>query len=256
MNTTETISHLQSLRGKRPLTMLTAYDYPTARMLDEAGVDMILVGDSLGNVVMGFPDTTHVTMAHMLHHGEIVARAAKNSLVIIDMPIHTYDTPEQAVESARILMSTGAGAVKLEGGREKAAHIAAITHTGIPVMGHIGLMPQKVIEEGGYKMKGKSEADALALIEDIQAVAAAGAFAAVIECTKSDTAARITKHSSIPTIGIGSGHGTCDGEVIVFHDLVGACPWFTPAFVTPHAHIAEDALRAVREWIENLSLPS
>lgn len=250
------LSRIRELRGVRPITMLTAYDYPTARLLDETGIDMILVGDSLGMVVLGFPDTTHVTLEHMLHHGEAVARGAKNALVIIDMPIHTYDTPEQAVVTARRLMATGADAVKLEGGREKAAHIAAVTGAGIPVMAHIGLLPQKVLEEGGYRQKGKSEAEAEALLADIRSVAEAGAFAAVVECTKATTAARITQHSPIPTIGIGSGHGNCDGEVAVIHDLVGAFPWFVPSFVQQRAHIAADIASAVSEWSRSLAIPA
>lgn len=250
------LSRIRELRGVRPITMLTAYDYPTARLLDETGVDMILVGDSLGMVVLGFPDTTHVTLEHMLHHAEAVVRGARNALVIVDMPIHTYDTPEQALATARRLMGTGAAAVKLEGGREKAEHIAAITRAGIPVMAHIGLLPQKVLEEGGYKQKGKSEAEAEAMLADIRAVAEAGAFAAVVECTKGATAARITHSSPIPTIGIGSGRGNCDGEVAVIHDLVGAFPWFVPSFVTQRAHIAADIAHAVSEWSQSLALPS
>lgn len=256
MNPHPAIAHIGELRGIRPISMLTAYDYPTARLLDETGVDLLLVGDSLGMVVLGFPDTTHVTLTHMLHHGEAVVRGAKKAPVIIDMPIHTYDTPEQAVETAKALMQTGAAAVKLEGGREKAEHIAAVTRTGIPVMAHIGLLPQKVLEEGGYRQKGKSEAEAEAMIADILAVAEAGAFAAVIECTKGATAARITRQSPIPTIGIGSGSGNCDGEVAVIHDLVGSFPWFVPSFVTQRACVAGEIARAACEWKETLRMPS
>lgn len=249
------LSRIRELRGVRPITMLTAYDYPTARLLDETGVDMILVGDSLGMVMLGFPDTTHVTLEHMLHHGEAVVRGVKNALVVIDMPIHTYDTPEQALATARRLMSTGAAAVKLEGGREKAGHIAAVTGAGIPVMAHIGLLPQKVLEEGGYRQKGKSEAEAEALLDDIRAVAEAGAFSAVVECTKGATAARITQNSPIPTIGIGSGQGNCDGEVAVIHDLVGSFPWFVPSFVKQRAQVGAEIARAVTEWSQSLLLP-
>ncbi len=256
MNAHPTIASLGELRGVRPISMLTAYDYPTGRLLDESGVDMILVGDSLGMVVLGYPDTTHVTLAHMMHHGEAVVRGVKKAPVIVDMPIHTYDIPEQALDTAATLMQTGAAAVKLEGGREKAAHIAAITAAGIPVMAHIGLLPQKVLEEGGYKQKGKSEAEAEAMIEDILAVADAGAFAAVVECTKGATAARITRQSPIPTIGIGSGSGNCDGEVAVIHDLVGAFPWFVPSFVAQKADVAGNIARAVNEWRDSLRIPS
>lgn len=140
-----------SRKGGKPIAMLTAYDYPTARTLDEAGVDILLVGDSLGMVVLGYPDTTHVTLAHMLHHGEAVARAAKRALVVVDLPINTYDTPEQALDTARKLVAAGAGAVKLEGGCDKEAHIAAITAAGIPVMGHIGLLPRTFSRKAATK---------------------------------------------------------------------------------------------------------
>ena len=246
------IEAILARKGKAPVAELTAYDYPTARLVDEAGVDMILVGDSLGMTMLGYPDTTHVTLAHMLHHGECVARAAKNALVILDMPIHTFDTPEQAVENARKLMATGVDAVKLEGGVSKEAEIRAIVQAGIPVQAHIGLLPQKVKEEGGYRMKGKTDAEAEALMADLQAVVRAGAFSVVIECTRHSVAAMLTAASQIPTIGIGSGHGTCHGEVSVFHDLVGGFPWFIPGFVQPKANISDDITRAVTEWKNEL----
>ena len=241
--------------GKSPISQLTAYDYPTARMLDEAGVDMILVGDSLGMMVLGYPDTTHVTMQHMLHHAEGVVRGAKNALVVVDMPIHSFDTPEMALENARLLMQTGADAVKLEGGTAQESAIRAITSAGIPLQAHIGLLPQKVKEEGGYHMKGKSDVEAEALRKDLEAVIRAGAFSVVIECTRHSVAAALTKISSIPTIGIGSGHGTCHGEVCVFHDLVGGFPWFVPGFVTPGANISGEISRAVNQWKCGLLLP-
>lgn len=250
------IERIRALRGQRPITELTAYDYPTARLLDEAGIDMILVGDSVGMVVMGYEDTTEVTLADMLHHGRLAARGAKDAVVILDMPIHTYDTPEQAVETARKLMETGVDAVKLEGGTAKEAHIRAIVQAGIPVQAHIGLLPQKVREEGGYRMKGKTDEEAAALMEDIQAVARAGAFSVVIECTKKDVAAAITAASPIPTIGIGAGHGTCDGEVSVIHDLVGGFPWFTPSFITPRAAVGAEISRAAKEWAADLLVPA
>ena len=255
MTSSEKIAAIQAKMGKAPISQLTAYDYPTARMIDEAGIDMILVGDSLGMTMLGFPDTTHVTLEHMLHHGECVARAAKRALVILDMPIHSFDTPEQAVENARKLMATGVDAVKLEGGVSKEAEIRAIVQAGIPVQAHIGLLPQKVKEEGGYRMKGKTDAEAEALMADLQAVVRAGAFSVVIECTRHSVAAMLTAASPVPTIGIGSGHGTCHGEVSVFHDLVGGFPWFTPGFVKPKANIAEHIIRGVTEWKEELLLP-
>ena len=253
-----TISKIQNIlacRGKRPVAELTAYDYPTARLLDEAGVDILLVGDSLGMMMLGFPDTTHVTLAHMLHHTEAVARAHSKSLLVSDMPIHTYDTPEQAVATAQALVEAGAEAVKLEGGVDKEAHIRAIVQAGIPVQGHIGLLPQKIKEDGGYRMRGKTDEEAAALMADMEAVVRAGAFSVVIECTNSTVAARLTQASPIITIGIGAGHGTCDGEVQVFHDLVGGFPWFVPRFAAPGAHIADDISRAATSWAASLRLP-
>lgn len=253
MNTPlEQAAAIRSRKGGKPIAMLTAYDYPTARTLDEAGVDILLVGDSLGMVVLGYPDTTHVTLAHMLHHGEAVARAAKRALVVVDLPINTYDTPEQALDTSRQLVAAGAGAVKLEGGCDKESHIAAITAAGIPVMAHIGLLPQNVLKEGGYKMKGKTDSEIAQLHADAQAVARAGAFSTVIECTRADTARSITEACPIPTIGIGSGTHCCDGEVAVISDLVGAFPWFVPAFVQPRAHIAESITDAVQAWMRDV----
>ena len=243
------IDAILARKGKTPVAELTAYDYPTARMVDEAGVDMILVGDSLGMVMLGFPDTTHVTLAHMLHHVEAVARAAKRAVVIADMPINTYNTPEQALETARALMAVGADAVKLEGGVAVEAQIRAITQAGIPVQGHIGLLPQKVKEEGGYRMHGKTDEEAAAIMRDMEAVVRAGAFSVVIECTRHSVARAITEACPIVTIGIGAGRGTCDGEVAVYHDLVGGYPWFTPSFARPKARIADDITRAVKEYI-------
>lgn len=249
------IERILSLRGKRPISELTAYDYPTARMLDEAGIDMLLVGDSLGMVVMGYPDTTSVTLEDMLHHGRMVARACKNALVILDMPIHTFDTPQQALQTAQRMMETGVDAVKLEGGAAKEEHIRTIVGAGIPVQAHIGLLPQKVKEEGGFHMKGKTAEEAAAIMRDMEAVARAGAFSVVIECTRKDAAAAITAASPIPTIGIGAGHATCDGEVCVFHDLVGGYPWFVPSFISPKADIAAEITRAAKEWASELSMP-
>ncbi|MBR2127079.1 MAG: 3-methyl-2-oxobutanoate hydroxymethyltransferase [Akkermansia sp.] len=249
------IAAIIARKGHTPVSELTAYDYPTARLVDEAGVDMILVGDSLGMVMLGYPDTTHVTLAHMLHHVEAVARAAQHAVVIADMPIHTYDTPEQALATAHALMAVGADAVKLEGGAAMEAQIRAITQAGIPVQGHIGLLPQKVREDGGYRMRGKTDEEAAALMRDMEAVVRAGAFSVVIECTKHSVAKAITEACPIITIGIGAGRGTCDGEVAVFHDLVGGYPWFTPSFARPKANIAGEITRAVKEYIAEVRQP-
>lgn len=249
------IASILEKKGKKAISQLTAYDYPTARMLDEAGVDMILVGDSLGMMMLGFPDTTHVTMNHMIHHGECVARAVKNAVVVIDMPIHSYDTPQQALANARRLMETGADAVKLEGGVAQEEQIRAIVNAGIPVQGHIGLLPQKVKEEGGYRIKGKTEDEAAAIMQDLEAVIRAGAFCVVIECTKQTLAAELTRRSTIPTIGIGSGAATCHGEVAVIHDLVGGYPWFVPGFAKQFGNVAREITRAAEEWMKHLQLP-
>lgn len=253
--TNQKIEKILACKGKRPVSELTAYDYPTARLLDEAGVDMLLVGDSLGMMMLGYPDTTSVTLAHMLHHTEAVARAHPRALLVADIPIHTFDTPAQALETARALMAAGAEAVKLEGGADKEAHICAIASAGIPIQAHIGLLPQKVKEDGGYRMRGKTEAEAAALLADLEAVTRAGAFSVVIECTHADVAARLTAASSIITIGIGAGHGTCDGEVQVYHDLVGGFPWFVPRFAAPGAHISQDIVQAAQAWRQSLRLP-
>lgn len=234
-------------RGER-ITALTAYDYPTARLLDESGIDMILVGDSLGMVVLGYDDTTQVTLEEMVHHTRAVARGVKRALLIGDLPIHTYDTPAQAVASARALIEAGAQAVKLEGGVSHVPQIEAIVAEGIPLMGHIGMLPQSVREEGGYKVKGRTQTEAEALVRDGQAVEKAGAFAVVLEIVSPETARQITSALEIPTIGIGSGEH-CDGQILVTHDLIGLFPWFTPKFVSPEARVADEIRRAVQVFI-------
>ena len=235
-------------RGEK-ITALTAYDYPTARLLDETGIDIILVGDSLAMVVLGYEDTTGVTLEEMLHHTRAVARGVKQALLVADMPIHTYDTPEQAVETARKFVDAGAGAVKLEGGLSYVEQIEAITQAGIPFMAHIGMLPQRVREEGGYRIKGRTQSEAEALLTDARAVEKAGAFSVVLEIVVADVARQITNAIGIPTIGIGSGKH-CDGQILVTHDLIGLFPWFTPKFVSPEARVAEEIRRAVRAFIE------
>jgi 3-methyl-2-oxobutanoate hydroxymethyltransferase len=234
-------------RGEK-ITALTAYDYPTARLLDESGIDVILVGDSLGMVVLGYEDTTEVTLADMVHHTRAVARGVKRALLVGDLPIHTYDDAEQAVTSARALMAAGAQAVKFEGGASHVAQIEAIVGAGIPVMGHIGMLPQSVREEGGYKVKGRTQAEAEALLADAAAVEKAGVFAVVLEIVAPEAARQITKELEIPTIGIGSG-SHCDGQILVTHDLIGLFPWFTPKFVSPEARVADDIRRAAQAFI-------
>ena len=235
-------------RGEK-ITALTAYDYPTARLLDESGIDIILVGDSVGMVVLGYSDTTRVTLDEMLHHTRAVARGVKHALLVADMPIHTYDTPEQAVKTAKQFVEIGAQAVKLEGGANRVAEIEAITQAGIPFMAHIGMLPQSVREERGYKVKGRTQSEASALIADARAVEEAGAFSVVLEIVVADIAKQITNAVSIPTIGIGSGEH-CDGQILVTHDLIGLFPWFTPKFVSPAARVAEEIRRAATAFIE------
>src|SRR5438876_5982436 len=235
-------------RGEK-VTALTAYDYPTARLLDESGINVILVGDSLGMVVLGYEDTTLVTLEEMLHHTRAVARGVKSALVVGDMPIHTFETPEQAVATAKQFVDAGAQAVKLEGGASHVAHIEAITRAGIPFMAHVGMLPQHVREQGGYKVKGKTQSEAEALIADAMAVEKAGAFSVVLEIVVPEIAKQITNALGVPTIGIGSGE-QCDGQILVTHDLIGLFPWFTPKFVSPEARVADEIRKAARAFIE------
>lgn len=232
--------------------MLTAYDYPTARLLDEGGVDVLLVGDSLGMVVLGFPDTTHVTLDHMLHHVAAVARAKPRALIVGDLPIHTYDTPDQALETARRLVTAGAEAVKLEGGVRQAEKIRAITAAGIPVLGHLGMLPQRVHEEGGYRKKGKTPEQIEAIREGAQAIIDAGVCAIVFESIIPEAARMLTPALAVPTIGIGCGDHTCDGEVAVVTDLLGTYPWFVPPFAKPEADVASITREAVRSYVSRV----
>ncbi len=244
-----TFAELRDRKRKgEKLAVLTAYDYPTARLLDESQVDILLVGDSLGMVVLGYADTTSVTMEDILHHVRPVARGTKHAPVVADLPISSYDSPTQAVENGRRLMAAGAHAVKFEGGADFADHAAALTADGIPVMGHIGMLPQRVREEGGYKIKGKTPVEAERLEADARALEAAGVFAIVLELVQADAARRISAALAIPTIGIGSGRG-CDGQVLVSHDLIGLFPWFTPKFVSPKAAVGQAIREAAAAFI-------
>lgn len=247
-----TAEQIRARKGGKRLSALTAYDYPTARLLDEAGTDLILVGDSLGMVVLGYPDTTFVTLDHILHHTEAVARGAKNALIIGDLPINTYNTPEEALKNAQALVTAGAQAVKLEGGVRQAEKIKAITEGGIPVVGHLGMLPQRVKEEGGYKKKGKSDSEIEALLEGASALQDAGCFAIVLESVIPDVATQLTKILKIPTIGIGCGGETCDGEIAVITDVIGSYPWFVPPFATQRAEIAKEITRAVKDFLDSL----
>jgi 3-methyl-2-oxobutanoate hydroxymethyltransferase len=239
----------RSMKQRRQkITALTAYDYPTARLLDESGIDIVLVGDSLGMVVLGYEDTTRVTLEEMLHHTRAVARGVSRALVIADMPIHTYDRPEEALVTARKFIDAGAQGVKLEGGTSHVAQIQAITSAGIPFMAHIGMLPQSVREEGGYKVKGRTQSEIEALLADARAVESAGAFCVVLEIVIADVARQVSQAISIPTIGIGSGVH-CDGQILVTHDLIGLFPWFTPKFVSPEARVADEIRKAAQAFI-------
>ncbi|MEN9020236.1 MAG: 3-methyl-2-oxobutanoate hydroxymethyltransferase [Verrucomicrobiaceae bacterium] len=246
---------LESLRkvrdGGPPLATLTAYDYPSARLLDEAGVDLILVGDSLGMVVLGYEDTTHVTLAEMRHHTRAARRGVKRAVLVGDLPYKTYETPKQAVESARQLLDDGADAVKLEGGREVEPQVRALIDDGIPIIGHLGMLPQRIQEEGRYRKKGKSEDEAARLLDDAQLLDKLGVKAMVLESMFRRVAREITEAVSIPTIGIGAGNG-CDGQILVTHDLIGAFPWFCPPFAIPKANVAESISRAVSAYVEDV----
>lgn len=230
------------------LAVLTAYDYPTARMLDEAGVDLLLVGDSLGMVVLGLPDTTGVTMDMMVHHTTAVCRGVSRAPVIADLPYASYATPEIAVANARCLMDCGASCVKLEGGVSMIPQVRAIIAAGIPFVGHIGMLPQSVREEGGYKKKGKTAESIDHLIADALALDEAGAAAIVLESIVPEVAAKITGLIKASTIGIGAGTET-DGQVLVTPDLLGSFPWFRPPFAKARADLAGETLRAVREYM-------
>lgn len=237
-------------RGER-VAALTAYDYPTARLLDEAGVPLLLVGDSLGMVVLGHPDTTQVTLADIRHHLGAVARAKTRALVVGDLPYHTYQTAQNAVANAHLLMQSGAEAVKLEGGVEVVPEIRAMHEGGIPVVGHIGMLPQHIKEEGKYKIKGRSEAEKEKLLADALAVEEAGAFALVMELVEPELARVITDKITIPTIGIGSGDH-CYGQILVTHDLVGSFPWFRPKFAVAKADVGSAIRQAAESFVRDV----
>lgn len=245
-----TVPGIRSQKGIQKITALTAYDYPMARILDEAGIDMILVGDSLATVVYGETNTLSVTLEEMLRHTLVVARATKRALVIGDMPFMSYQvSEEQAVMAAgRFLKEAKAHAVKLEGGLEMASTIRAITRAGIPVLAHIGLTPQSIHAMGNYRMHGKSKAEQDYLIESANAVAEAGAFGVVLECVQPDLAKLITETVSIPTIGIGAGTD-CDGQILVVHDLIGLTLGHVPKFAEPLASVKDQIREAATGYI-------
>lgn len=245
------VDRIRACKGRERLPVLTATDYPMAKILDEAGVPVLLVGDSLGMVVLGYPNTTEVTMADMEHHIRAVARAKPSGLIIGDLPYHSYENHSAAVANAARLIEAGAEAVKAEGGRVISEQVKAITTAGIPFCGHLGMLPQSVLIEGGYKIKGRDDVQRQALLDDARALEEAGAFAVVLELVTPPVAAEVTRAISIPTIGIGSG-SDCDGQVLVTADLVGMFPWFTPKFVKPRLNAAEQMRAVIAEWRKTL----
>jgi 3-methyl-2-oxobutanoate hydroxymethyltransferase len=247
--TVETIRAMKSRGGK--IAALTAYDFPMTKLLDEAGIPFIHVGDSLGMVVLGYPDTTHVTMSDMEHHMRAAARAKPRALLGADLPYRSYETPADAVTNAKRLVAAGAEFVKAEGGRGIIGQVRAVIAAGIPFCGHLGMLPQHVVEEGGYHVKGKQEPEHQALLDDAKALADAGAFAMVLELVTPPVAQELTKTLPIPTIGIGSGPD-CDGQILVISDLIGMFPWFTPRFVKPRTNCAAEIKAAVTAWKNSL----
>ena len=251
----KTVSTLQQAKENgQKITMLTAYDYSTAKLMDEAGIDMILVGDSLGNVILGYEDTISVTMEDMIQHGAAVSRGVKETMVVVDMPFMSYQiSVEEAVTNAGRLMKEGrANAVKLEGGKSVCPQIKAITQAGIPVVAHLGLTPQSINALGGYKVQGKSEDAAKKLLEDALAVQEAGAFALVLECVPTKLASLITKKLTIPTIGIGAGN-ECDGQVLVYQDMLGMFSDYVPKFVKQFAQVGEIMKKAFSDYKEEVA---
>jgi 3-methyl-2-oxobutanoate hydroxymethyltransferase len=243
--TADTIRAMKT-RGEK-IAALTAYDFPMAKLLDEAGIPLILVGDSLGMVVLGYPDTTHVTMAEMEHHVRAASRAMPCALLGADLPFKSYETVGDAVTNSKRLVAAGAEFVKAEGGQEILPQVKAIIAAGISFCGHLGMLPQHVLEEGGYHIKGRKDAEHQKLLDDAKALAVAGAFAVVLELVTPPVAKEISERISIPTIGIGSGPD-CDGQILVTHDLIGAFPWFKPRFVKPQADCGAAIKSAAAAW--------
>ncbi len=243
-------------RGEK-IAALTAYDYFTTKIMDEVGVELILVGDSLGMAVLGYENTLPVTMEEMVHHTRAVARAKPNALVVADMPFMTYSSVEEARRNATTFIQAGAEAVKLEGGEPVIEQVRALVAGGVPVLGHIGLLPQAILETGGYKIQGRKPESAERLMQDAKLLEAAGAFAIVIECVVAEVATTISKAIGVPTIGIGAGAG-CDGQVLVSNDMLGQFTWFTPKHVKRYANLSEEmrkAFAAYKREVESGEFP-
>lgn len=251
----QTVTTIQKMKDNhQKISMLTAYDYTTAKLIDEAGVHMILVGDSLGMTMLGYENTLEVTMEDMIHHGKAVARGAKETMIVVDMPFMSYQTSvyDAVVNAGRLVKEGGAQAVKLEGGEKVCPHIKAITEASIPVMAHLGLTPQSINEFGGFKVQGKSFDAARTLIEDAKKVEAAGAFAIVLECVPDKLAKMITEAVSIPTIGIGAGPD-CDGQVLVYQDMLGMYGDMQPKFAKRFVNAGEIMKQAFAQYCKEVA---
>lgn len=253
-----TMSQLQAMKGKEPIVMVTAYDALFARLFD-GEVEMILVGDSLNMSFLGKPDTLSATLDQMIYHTQAVCNGTKKAMVVFDMPYGTYTTPEETVANAvKVYQQTDAQAVKIEGGKERVPIIKALVENGVAVVAHVGLMPQFVRSEGGYKVRGKDEADIQSLVEDAKALEAAGAFMVLVEGVKPEAAEAITKAVTIPTIGIGAGN-TTDGQVLVWSDMFGFFEIFTPKFVKKYgkgAQMIKEGLQQYRDDVKSREFPS
>lgn len=252
MSSPSTNSLLARLR--EPISAITAYDYPSARLCDEGGIQLILVGDSVGMVVAGGEDTTDVVLDEIIYHTRMARRGVKKAILVSDLPINTYRDPEEAVANSRRLIEAGADAVKLEGGFGQLEKVRAITDAGISFCAHLGMLPQRVREEGGYKKKGKSEDEARKLVDSALALEQAGAFAIVLESVVAEVAAEMTRSLSIPTLGIGSGND-CSGQIRVLHDVTGAYPWFVPPFAKVHGDVAGEIVRSLAAYIDEIGRP-
>ncbi len=256
-----TILSLQKLKDEHmPITMMTAYDYSSAMLVDRAGMDLILIGDSLAMVMLGRDSTVSVTMEEMLHHARAVAQGAQYAFLVGDMPFMSYQPsiPEAIRNAGRFLKEAGMDAIKLEGGHEVADTIRAIVDAGVPVMGHIGLTPQTVSQLGGFRVQGKTAVSAQTMLEDAHALEDAGCFAIVLEAVPASVATVISKHLTIPTIGIGAGAG-CDGQVLVYHDMLGLFDKFVPKFVKQYAHVGDiilEALENYRDEVQSGTFPA
>ena len=248
----ETPQSIQYRKGIEQIAALTAYDYSMAKLLDAAGVHLLLVGDSLGMVILGYPDTTQVTLDEMEHHVRAVARANPRGLIIADLPFKSYETPQQAVLSAKRLIDAGAEGVKAEGGQKILPQVESIISAGISFLGHIGMLPQNVVEEGGYKIKGCDNEEKDALLADALALTQAGAFGLVLELVNAQLARSISQSVEIPTIGIGSGND-CDGQILVTTDLLGTSPDFIPKHVRPELLLRDNMVGMLRDWKESLA---